>query len=127
MAHCNGGDAMLAAAQAGVDSIEHGAYAHSDALHAMAENGVVWVPTLSTVGNLLGKGRFDDGQVRRILEDTMEKLSIFVDFGGLVAPGSDAGAWSVPHGCHTECQWLEKAGVGEDRQQMGLQKITEKF
>lgn len=127
MAHCNGGEAMLAAAAAGVDSIEHGAYAHPEALHAMAEMGVVWVPTLSTVGNLLGKGRFPDSQVARILEDTMEKLSIFVDLGGLAAAGSDAGAWSVPHGCHTESRWLEKAGVDCQRQQTALEKIIQKF
>ena len=64
MAHCNGARCMEAAAWAGVDSIEHGAYPDRDALQAMAENGVVWVPTLSTVGNLRGKGRFNEKAVR---------------------------------------------------------------
>jgi imidazolonepropionase-like amidohydrolase len=56
--HCNGAATILAAAEAGVDSIDHGAYLDREALYAMAENGCVWVPTLSTIGNLRGKGRF---------------------------------------------------------------------
>ena len=57
MAHANGARTAEAAAAAGIDSIEHGAYLDQDALCAMKENGTVWVPTLSTIGNLRGKGR----------------------------------------------------------------------
>ena len=56
MAHANGARTVETAAQAGVDSVEHGAYLDADALHAMRENGTVWVPTLSTIGNLRGQG-----------------------------------------------------------------------
>ena len=45
MAHANGARTVLAAAQAGVDSVEHGAYLNGEALHAMREAGTVWVPT----------------------------------------------------------------------------------
>ena len=48
MAHANGAETVLAAAQAGIDSVEHGAYLNEEALHAMKEAGTVWVPTLST-------------------------------------------------------------------------------
>jgi hypothetical protein len=102
MAHANGARTIQAAAAAGVDSIEHGAYADTDALAAMAENGVVWVPTVSTVCNLLGKGRFDDAAVSTIAAHTGENLRSFAAMGGLIACGSDAGAWAVPHGCDTE-------------------------
>ena len=102
MAHCNGAATILAAAEAGVDSVEHGAYADDAALAAMAENGTVWVPTLSTVGNLRGKGRFSEEAVAAIFVDTSEKLRIFASMGGLVACGSDAGAWAVPHDADTE-------------------------
>ena len=127
MAHANGARVLEAAAVAGVDSVEHGAYADRDALAAMAENGVVWVPTVSTVGNLLGKGRFPDGEVERILACQMENIAAFVSMGGVVAPGTDAGAWAVPHGCFAEEDWLRKCGVAEDRQQIGIKKIMEKF
>ncbi len=102
MAHCNGARTAEAAAKAGVDSIEHGAYLDRDALQTMAEMGTVWVPTLSTIGNLRGKGRFSEAAVTQIFESAMENCAAFASMGGLLAPGTDAGAWSVPHGSQTE-------------------------
>ena len=122
MAHCNGARTAEYAAEAGVDSIEHGAYLDRDALAAMKEMGVVWVPTLSTVGNLRGKGRFDEGAVQAILRSTLENVHTFAGMGGLIAPGSDAGAWAVPHGSLTEFALLE--GVELER---GIRVIKEKF
>ena len=129
MAHANGARTVEAAAAAGVDSVEHGAYLDADALWAMRENGTVWVPTLSTVGNLRGKGRFREDAVQKILESAMEAVRIFVSMGGLLAPGSDAGAWEVPHGCMTEYALLQQA-MGEGYQEIleaGCKRIMEKF
>ena len=126
MAHCNGARTAEAAAEAGVDSIEHGAYLDADALSAMKEKGVVWVPTLSTIGNLQGKGRFEETAVREILRSSMENLRQFATMGGLIACGSDAGAWAVPHGCHTEMQWLLQV-TEEDAVAKGNRRIVEKF
>ena len=109
MAHANGARTMEMAAVAGVDSVEHGAYADAEALQAMWENGVIWVPTLSTVGNLRGKGRFCEAAVGEILDCAMENVKYFANLGGLIAPGSDAGAWEVPHGCETETELLQEA------------------
>lgn len=102
MAHCNGARTAEAAAIAGVDSIEHGAYLDGDALAAMAEAKVVWCPTLSTIANLRGKGRFDETAVQAILDSALENVGRYSAMGGLVAPGSDAGAWAVPHTADTE-------------------------
>ena len=124
MAHANGARTAEAAAKAGIDSIEHGAYLDTDALCAMKENGTVWVPTLSTVGNLRGKGRFHEDAVQAILESALENVSAFARMGGLVALGSDAGAWAVPHGSISEQQWLNQAGVDPEP---GNQVIMEKF
>lgn len=129
MAHANGARTVQAAAEAGVDSVEHGAYLDAQALAAMAQMGTVWVPTLSAIGNLLGKGRFPEAEVARILDSSLCNVEAFSRMGGLVACGSDAGAWSVPHGCHTEMVWLEQA-LGVDAQaivDMGNRKIREKF
>ena len=109
MAHANGARTVEAAARAGVDSVEHGAYLDGAALDAMRENGTVWVPTLSTIGNLRGKGRFDEYAVEAILESAMENAAAFAAAGGLIAPGTDAGAWAVPHGSLTEYALLEQA------------------
>lgn len=127
MAHCNGAKAALAAAKAGVDSIEHGAYLNEEALWAMKEANAVWVPTLSTIGNLLGKGRYPDRGVEAILESALANVNAYHQIGGLVACGSDAGAWAVPHGCETEISWLHKAGLTDTDIQKGSQAIIEKF
>lgn len=126
MAHANG-DAALAAAEAGVDSVEHGAYLHRETLHAMKEAKTVWVPTLSTVGNLRGKGRFREEAVEQILESALENVAFFHKIGGLLAPGTDAGAWAVPHGSETETALLRQAGVTEQEIQQGITAVMEKF
>ena len=124
MAHANGARTVEAAAAAGVDSVEHGAYLDADALAAMAQMGTVWVPTLSTVGNLQGKGRFSEPEVRKILESTLENLA---RYPGLVARGTDAGAWAVPHGSRTEQPLLAQAGITEQRLARGNEQICRKF
>ena len=127
MAHANGADTVIAAAEAGVDSVEHGAYLNEEALAAMRESGTVWVPTISTVGNLLGTGRFDEVQVQKILEGLLENVGRFAAGGGLIAPGTDAGAYSVGHGILSEYRWLEKALGTAKIPVEGTQKIIEKF
>lgn len=129
MAHCNGADTALAAAEAGVDSIEHGAYLNREALAAMAERGTVWVPTLSTVANLQGKGRFREDAVAAILESALENITAFAALGGLLAPGSDAGAWAVPHSAADETALLRQV-LGADADGIlhrGTQAIMERF
>ena len=125
MAHANGARTAEAAAEAGVDSVEHGAYLDGDALAAMKENGTVWVPTLSTIGNLRGKGRFSEDAVEKILESALENVRSFAHMGGLIAPGSDAGAWAVPHGSLDEFTLLKD--VPAETLERGIRMIREKF
>ena len=127
MAHANGARTVQAAAEAGVDSVEHGAYLDADSLCAMQEAGTVWVPTVSTIGNLRGTGRFDEAAVCRILESALENIHAFAGMGGLVAVGTDAGAWAVPHGAPTEIPLLAQAGVPETTLQRADEKIKNKF
>ena len=129
MAHANGARIVQAAAEAGVDSVEHGAYLDQEALHAMAEAGTVWVPTLSTIGNLRGRGRFAETAVEKILESAMENVRWFAAMDGLLAPGTDAGAWAVPHGSLTEYELLRDA-LGDGVQEVldkGIQALQKKF
>ena len=129
MAHANGARTVEAAAAAGVDSVEHGAYQDEASLSAMAQMGTVWVPTLSTVGNLRGKGRFEETAVRQILESALENVRKFAAMGGLIAPGTDAGAWAVPHGSMTEYALL-RAALGVEAEAVwtrGAEMIVRKF
>ena len=129
MAHANGSRVVEAAAQGGIDSVEHGAYLHPDALAAMEETGAVWVPTLSAVGNLRGTGRFNEAAVQKILESSMENVRRFAAMGGLLAPGTDAGAWMVHHGDKTEYALLKETLGQEPRPflEAGIRTIMEKF
>jgi hypothetical protein len=129
MAHANGARTAEAAAVAGVDSVEHGAYLDRDTLEAMAAQGVIWVPTLSTIGNLRGKGRFSEDAVEAILESAMENVNTYAQMGGSIAPGSDAGAWQVYHGGLQEYELLEQA-IGTDWEnvlEQGIRKVRQKF
>ncbi len=125
MAHANGTRTVEAAARAGVDSVEHGAYLDNDALCAMREANTVWVPTLSTVGNLRGKGRFDEHTVERILQSALENVAAFDRMGGLIAPGSDAGAWAVPHAGLSEYELL--SCVAREHLDAGAQALRARF
>ena len=129
MAHANGARTAEAAAVAGVDSVEHGAYLDEEALHAMKENGVIWCPTLSTFGNLRGKGRFDEDAVQGILAAASRNVARFAEMGGIIAPGTDAGAWAVPHGSLTEFELLRQC-LGETADAVmaqGVQAVVARF
>ena len=62
--------------------------------------------------------------MQRILDSALQNVA---DYKGLLAAGTDAGAWAVPHGSTTEAGWFAKAGVGEARLLEGLQVIQKKF
>ena len=115
MAHANGDAAVSAAIAAGIDSVEHGAYLTEETLHQLAESRTVWVPTLATIGNLVGEGRFPDEAVKPLLAYQEAAVAKAAALGAYLAPGSDAGAWAVPHGKGglDEQHWLREA-LGSD-------------
>ena len=105
MSHTNGAEAVKEAALAGADSIEHGNYVDEEALNIMAERGTIWVPTITVVKNLLGKGRFSDQVLRKIWEQGKENIRKGYERGVKLALGSDAGAYLVPHGQGILDEW----------------------
>lgn len=105
MAHANGSEVVIAAAEAGVDSVEHGRYINEEALRAMAEHHCLWVPTVVTVKNLLGCGRFPDETVEQIYQQDVRNLRLGRSLGVQLALGSDAGAYMVPHGVGIENEY----------------------
>ena len=91
-------EAVRAALAGGVDSIEHGAYLTDETLCQLAESGAVWVPTLVTIGNLIGCGRFPDEVLTPLLAYQMNAVKKAAAQGAKIACGSDAGAYRVLHG-----------------------------
>lgn len=112
MAHANG-EAVRSALEGGVDSVEHGYFAPPECAVLFAQTGAIYVPTLATCANLIGAGRFPDETVRRIHDDHAAFTAQCAEAGALVASGSDAGAWRVPHasGLLDELCWLRAAGL----------------
>ena len=131
MAHANGAETVTAAAEAGADSVEHGAYLLGESLEAMAETGTVWVPTLATIGCLLGDGRYPESQVREILTSAQENVRRFAALGGILAPGSDAGAYRVYHGkgglAERELLRVALGSETEQRLDRGTEEIRRRF
>ena len=81
-----------------MDSLEHGNYMNEESLTMLSESHTVWVPTLVTVRNLLGDGRYADETLKPIIETAEENVRKAFRLGVKVAPGSDAGAYRVLHG-----------------------------
>lgn len=98
MSHTNGDSFVRIAVEAGVDSVEHGNYMEEDTIKILAESNTVWVPTLVTVRNLIGCGRFRDDMLIPIIKAAEKNLRKAYERKALVALGSDAGAHCVPHG-----------------------------
>ncbi len=114
MVHANGDRAVLAALEAGVDSVEHGAYLSEDTLKLLAQKKTLWIPTLSTIGNLMGCGRYPDEVLGDLLREQQEKVAFVAAHGGMVGLGSDAGAFRVFHGQAAQDEYaLLHAALGE--------------
>lgn len=131
MAHANGDGPVRAAVLAGVDSVEHGAYLSEQTLLLLAQSDTVWVPTLSTVGNLLHDGRFPDAALAPILDGQLRAVRFAAEHGAYLAPGSDAGAYRVPHGQGglDEYGWLRQA-LGEKTDEIlsaGIRQLQRRF
>ncbi len=68
MSHTNGIYGVQAAVEAGVDSVEHGNYIDPETIIELADSDSVWVPTLVTIRNLRGCGRYKESVLDPIIE-----------------------------------------------------------
>ncbi len=130
MVHVNGEETVRAAAEAGVDSIEHGYFFREDLLPLLAEKRIVWVPTLAAVEAFIDRPGIDtDGAARKTLDGQLRLLGLAREAGVLVASGSDSGAVGVPHGPGTAREYalLQRAGISGETLLRGNEFLREKF
>lgn len=105
-AHAHGASGIEGAAQAGVDSIEHGTFADAAGLKAMKAHGSWFVPTLMAFAGIrerLGKNVYTptvEAKVRETLTHVGEALKAARALGVRVAFGTDAGVFE--HGRNAE-------------------------
>lgn len=93
MAHANGAQAIIAAAEAGVRSIEHGFFMTGRALEVMAKRKVFWAPTVGALERAADSG------------NASKEAKAFI--GGLISSHlgmiRDAHAGGVPLAVGTDC------------------------
>lgn len=133
MSHTNGVYGTRAAIEAGVDSLEHGNYMDEETISMLADSDTVWVPTLVTIRNLIGCGRFEDTVLKPIVEQAEALIRSAFKKKVKTALGSDAGAYMVPHGkgiCQeyeSFCQILGDSVEVQQWLQEGERAIRERF
>ena len=99
----------------------------------LAQSGAVWTPTLVTVRNLLGCGRYEDKVLLPIIETGEQNLRLAFEKKVNVALGSDAGAYMVFHGqgiydeYATFCEILGETEEMKEWIQRGEDIIKERF
>ena len=89
--------------------------------------GSMWDWTYYT--GLADGSQISEAAVSAIWENAAENVRKFANMGGLLAPGSDAGAWSVPHDADTEHTLLTDL-LGADADSIlarGTAAIQQKF
>lgn len=116
MAHAHGARGIEAAANAGIDSIEHGTFADEGALKAMKAHDTWMVPTLMALEGVrerLGKGIYTptvEIKARQALETAGRQVTRSKAMGVKIAFGTDAGVFE--HGRNgQEFALLVKAGL----------------
>ena len=133
MSHTNGIYGTRAAIEAGVDSLEHGNYMDTETIAMLADSNTVWVPTLVTVRNLIGCGRYEDSVLNPIIHQAEVLVRLAYQKKVKVAPGSDAGAYMVPHGKGILQEWeafrqiLGDSGEVKEWLKTGEKEIRDRF
>lgn len=106
-AHAQSPEAVIMAAKAGVDTIEHGFVPSKQALEAMKENGTIFVPTLAVLDLFLRDGSEETRRNRRAI---FAHTKAAFDKGIKLAAGGDTGAFA--HGDNVlELELMLEAGI----------------
>lgn len=110
-AHAQSPEAVIMAAKAGVTTIEHGHVPSDDAISAMRENNVIFVPTLAVFeSGILGGSGGGDAEAKRIFRMILHHTKDAYDRGVKLACGGDTGAFA--HGENVrELELMSQAGI----------------
>ena len=98
-AHAHGGQGILWAAEAGIDSIEHGSYINDEAIAMMKKNGTYLVPTLYLEDWMLANGHlpaFYEQKMKDVSAVAKKNIQHAMESGVKIALGTDAAVY--PHG-----------------------------
>lgn len=118
-AHCSGEKGLAIAANAGVDSIEHGFFMNRETLAIMRDRNIAWTPTFCPVHfqwaqpEAVGWPPQTVDNLRKILDQHAEHLQLADEMGVRLLLGTDAGSMGVQHGYAVleEIQRFVESGV----------------
>jgi imidazolonepropionase-like amidohydrolase len=115
-AHCHGKAGIMAALEAGVQTIEHGSYLDEEAASLMIEQGTILVPTrfivaqLVEMEDLLPRYAYEKGVV--IADRHAEALKVAIAAGVRIAAGTDIFISGDSYGRNSlEIRHLQDAGL----------------
>lgn len=114
--HAHGAEGIRAAAEAGVDTVEHGTFLDDEAIEAMLANDVTLVPTLTAPHRILHNGDRATAetlaQSNEVYDRHRESFRSAVEAGVKIAGGTDAGTPFNHHGTnHVEIQFMARNGM----------------
>lgn len=122
MVHVDGDEAIAAAVEAGVESVEHAYFLSEKTVDAMRERGTLWVPTLAAIEAFARREGYDTTVAAETLRIQQQRVRYGLERDVLVASGSDSGAWGVPHGRGIRTE-LELLGDSCERGNAALRKL----
>jgi imidazolonepropionase-like amidohydrolase len=116
MAHANGESAILASAEAGVRSIEHGFFMTARALERLAEKNIFWVPTVGALARAADRGGLSNetlAVVNAIVRDHLAMIRKAQLNGVPLALGTDCVLPDTEYAqaYRAELEYLKKAGI----------------
>ncbi len=101
MVHANGEKPVKIASGYKPASIEHGFFLGKENIEQLVDNNITIVPTFSAMYNLIENKTFNTKQkdvIKRTVEYHLEEIMEFIELGGKVSLGTDAGSFGVKHG-----------------------------
>jgi imidazolonepropionase-like amidohydrolase len=119
MAHANGEQAIVAAARAGVRSIEHGFFMSRQALDVLAKAGVFWTPTAGALARAANTGSVSKemkAYIGRLIASHLDLIRLAHDAGVSLAIGTD---YVLPDAGYAaaydaEMNYFEQAGLSRE-------------
>lgn len=120
MAHANGERAIIAAAEAGARSIEHGFFMSERAIGVLAKERAFWVPTVTALKRAAdagGASKEAKDFVAGLIRSHLSLLRLAHESGVLLAVGTDCvlPAPSYREAYESELRYFEQAGISPDK------------
>ena len=120
MAHVNSVEGIDMAINCGVNTIEHGYFITKEQLQIIKEKNIIWIPTLSPLGNILDikDKKFNKNIyiIEHIYNEHLNMIKEAYDLNVKMAIGSDSGCYGVFHGqgLLDEINHFCKSGIKRD-------------